>query len=129
MQFGYTIIYVDDVRATLGFYNRAFGLATRFVTDDAQYGELETGATALAFVCHAVAQSGLPAGYRPLAQDAQPAGIEVGFVCDDVDIAFERAVGSGASVIAKPVHKPWGQVVAYVRAPEGTLVELCTATH
>ncbi|RZL31926.1 MAG: VOC family protein, partial [Rubrivivax sp.] len=26
-----------------------------------------------------------------------------------------------------PVTKPWGQTVAYVRCPDGTLVELCTA--
>ena len=25
-----------------------------------------------------------------------------------------------------PITKPWGQTVAYVRAPEGTLIELCT---
>ncbi|MFQ3593593.1 MAG: VOC family protein, partial [Gemmataceae bacterium] len=25
-----------------------------------------------------------------------------------------------------PVAKPWGQVVSYVRCPDGILVELCT---
>jgi hypothetical protein len=28
--------------------------------------------------------------------------------------------------MAPPVHKPWGQVVSYVRCPDGVLVELCT---
>jgi catechol 2,3-dioxygenase-like lactoylglutathione lyase family enzyme len=127
LKFGYTIVYVEDVRATLDFYNRAFGLPTRFVTEDAQFGELETGATSLAFARHDVARDGLPSGYRPLNEDALPAGIEVGLICDDVGIAYERAVNAGAAALTPPARKPWGQIVAYVRAPEGTLVELCTA--
>ena len=60
MQFGYTILYVPDVPATLKFYEAAFGLTTRFVHECGDYGELETGSTALAFVSHR-----LPAPQRP----------------------------------------------------------------
>ena len=38
-----------------------------------------------------------------------------------------RAVQAGATLLKAPASKPWGQVVAYVRCPDGTLVELCTA--
>jgi lactoylglutathione lyase len=55
MQLGYTIIYVADVPASLAFYGKAFGLATRFLHESNTYGELETGATALAFAAHAKA--------------------------------------------------------------------------
>ena len=54
MQFGYTILYVDDVASTLAFYGKAFGLATRYMHESGSYGELETGTTALAFVSHAL---------------------------------------------------------------------------
>ena len=54
MKFGYTIVYVADVAASLAFFERAFGLATRFVHESG-YGELETGATALAFASHELA--------------------------------------------------------------------------
>ena len=37
------------------------------------------------------------------------------------------SVAAGAQALAAPVTKPWGQTVAYVRCPDGTLVELCTA--
>jgi catechol 2,3-dioxygenase-like lactoylglutathione lyase family enzyme len=127
LKFGYTIVYVDDVRATLDFYQRAFGIATRFITEGAEFGELETGATALAFCNHDTARGGLPGGYLPLAENPRPAGIEIAFVCDDVGAAFERAVAAGAVAIVAPTRKPWGQTVAYVRTPEGALVELCTA--
>ena len=39
---------------------------------------------------------------------------------------LQRALRAGAAEIAAPAAKPWGQVVSYVRCPDGTLVELCT---
>jgi catechol 2,3-dioxygenase-like lactoylglutathione lyase family enzyme len=126
MRFGYTIVYVADVPAALAFYRRAFGFETRFLHESEGYGELETGGTALAFAAHAVASGNLPGGYTPLADGAKPAGMEVGFVTDDVPAAFARAVAAGATPLSPPATKPWGQTVAYVRAPEGTLVEICT---
>lgn len=126
MRFGYTIVYVDDVEASLAFFERAFGLPRRFVAPGGGYGELETGATALAFADHATARGSLGQDYLSAAGSAQPLGIEIGLVTDDVPAAVQRAVAAGATLLHEPVAKPWGQVVAYVRAPDGTLVELCT---
>lgn len=126
MQFGYTIVYVTDVAAALDFYGRAFGFPIRFAHDSGQYGELDTGATTLAFAAHDLAGSNLPGGYQRIDPAAPPFGIEIGFVTPDVPAAVSRAVAAGASVAAEAKTKPWGQVVAYVRAPEGTLIELCT---
>jgi len=39
---------------------------------------------------------------------------------------LERAVAAGATLLNPPKTKPWGQTVASVRCPDGTLVELCT---
>ena len=47
MQLGYTILYVPNVPATLKFYEAAFGLTTRFLHESGNYGELETGSTAV----------------------------------------------------------------------------------
>ena len=55
MQLGYTLVYVADVAATVDFYERAFGLARRFVHDSGSYAEMETGATALAFAAETLA--------------------------------------------------------------------------
>ena len=49
MKFGYTILYVEDVRKTLSFYDQAFGFKTKFLHESGDFGELEIGATALAF--------------------------------------------------------------------------------
>jgi len=50
----------------------------------------------------------------------------VAFACDDVAAAFEHAVAAGATAVAEPTQKPWGQTVAYVRDGDGVIVELCT---
>jgi len=57
---------------------------------------------------------------------AQPLGIEIAFVTPDVAAAHATALAAGASEISTPEAKPWGQIVSYVRSPDGTLVELCT---
>ena len=59
LRFGYTLLYVDDVEATLAFYESALGLSKKFLNKegDLAYGELETGATTLGFVSHPLARS------------------------------------------------------------------------
>ncbi|MBW3633691.1 MAG: VOC family protein [Chloroflexi bacterium] len=126
MRFGYTILYVEDVAVAIDFYERAFGLSRRFITDDATYGELETGDTTLSFAKHTLASQFIPGGYRHNDPAEKPAGIEIGFVTDDVPAAWDAALAAGATVVSPPETKPWGQTVAYVRDPEGMLVEICT---
>jgi lactoylglutathione lyase len=126
MRFSYTIIYVADVEASLAFFERAFGLHRRFVAPGGAYGELDTGGTALAFAQHDTARGNLGHDYVVAQSSAQPLGIEIGLTTDDVAAASHRALACGATLLAAPTTKPWGQTVAYVRAPDGTLIELCT---
>lgn len=41
--YGYTILYVENVEATLAFYVKAFGFSQKFITPEKDYGELEIG--------------------------------------------------------------------------------------
>jgi uncharacterized glyoxalase superfamily protein PhnB len=124
MKFGYTIIYTADVEKSIAFFELAFGLKRRFIHESG-YGELETGNTALAFASNELGSGNLPNGYIK-ADEGKPLGIEIALVTDDVHGAFDRAVIAGAESIKAPTSKPWGQVVAYVRCPDGTLVEICS---
>jgi lactoylglutathione lyase len=126
MRFGYTIVYVADPGASLDFFERAFGLARRFLHESGGYGELDTGATTLAFAQHDTARGNLGCDYVAADASARPLGIEVGLLTNDVPDAVRRAVAAGATLLKDAGTKPWGQTVAYVRAPDGTLVELCT---
>ena len=126
VKFGYTIIYVPDVGASLDFYTQAFGLPRRFLHESGDYGELETGATTLAFASHGLGRMHFPAGHIEAHASAKPLGMEVALVTDDVAQAHQRALAAGASELVAPAATPWGQVVSYVRCPDGSLVELCT---
>ncbi len=125
MQFGYTIVYVPDVLASVEFFEKAFGLKRRFVHESG-YAEMDTGATALAFATHALGATNLPAGYVKASHSEVPLGMEIALVTDQVAQAHARAVAAGAVSLKEPVLKPWGQTVSYVRCPDGTLVELCS---
>ncbi len=126
MKFGYTIVYVPSVTEALTFYKEAFGFETRFLHDSGQYGELETGTTILAFASHEMGEMNLNGQYQKADPNAAPLGVELAFVTDDVATAYAKAIAAGASPIKAPIEKPWGQVVAYVRAKEGSLIELCS---
>lgn len=125
MKFGYTIIYVKDVHTSLAFFEKAFGLKTRFI-HESSYGELETGETTLAFAAHELGSNNLPTGYVAVDSSSQPLGIEIALITDSVAEAHQRAIAAGAVSINEPVIKPWGQTVSYIRCPDGTLVELCS---
>jgi catechol 2,3-dioxygenase-like lactoylglutathione lyase family enzyme len=124
IQFGYVILYVQDVKAALTFYENAFGVAQRFFHESGMYGELETGATALAFAHEEFTPT---ANLIELSRASKKAAAaEVAFVVPDVAAAYAKALAAGATPAVEPVVKPWGQTVAYVRDPSGFLVELCT---
>ena len=124
MKFGYTIIYTENVTQSIEFFENAFGLKRRFIHESG-YGELETGSTALAFASNELGKSNLPDGYIQANGD-KPLGIEIALVTEDVGAAYTKALSAGAISIKEPLAKPWGQIVAYVRCPDGTLVEICT---
>ena len=124
--FGYTIIYVPDVGASIAFYERAFGVKRRFVGEDNLYGELDTGTTTLSFSSYEMATTLLPDGVALHDAGGRPAPVEIAFVTDDVQGQFDTAVGAGATPVAKPEEKPWGQTVSYVRDPDGVLIEICS---
>ena len=124
MRFGYAIAYVREVKKSVAFYERAFGLKRRFVDESGQYAEMQTGETTLAFASNELGHSNLPGGSRENDPAEPPAGVEIAFVAEDVGAAFRSALEAGATKVAEPKTKPWGQAVAYVRDPDGVLVEI-----
>lgn len=126
MKFGYCIFYVESVDSTLRFFETAFQQKIRFLHESGMYGELETGETVLAFASHEMGDANFGSEYRRLDQETKLVGMEIAMVTDDVASAFSRAIDAGATEISPPASKPWGQVVAYVKTPQGILVEICS---
>lgn len=128
LKLGYTILYVENVKETVNFYQKAFGLKVKFLHESGVYAEMETGATTLAVAAEDFAVSnGIT--FSPNRVNRLPAGFEVGLITNDVHRAFEVAVKEGAKEIIAPVKKPWGQIVSYVTDNNGILFEICSAVN
>lgn len=121
-QLAWTVIYVSDVSASLALYTEAFGLTVGFEHPGGDYAEFATGATALALCERALAadSTGLA-----LEGSASPHG-NITLVVGNVAAAFSHAVTAGATPIAEPVTKPWGQESSYVADLDGNLIELAS---
>ena len=125
MKFGYTIIYVPDVPASLRFFEDAFGFARRFLHESNTYGELETGETTLAFAASELADLHFEGGVIPAAASARPLGVEIAFVTQDVAGAHVRASTRARPSSARQ-RPSLGARSCPVRCPDGSLVELCS---
>lgn len=126
IKFAYTIFYVKDVTRTISFYEKAFGFQRKFISENNEYGELITGDTTLSFASIELGKSNLTKGFLESDVNAKPFGMEIGFTTDDVDATLSAALSAGASEVEKAKVKPWGQTVAYVKDPDGFLIEICT---
>ncbi len=126
VNFGYTILYVNDVVKSIEFYEKAFGFKRKFVTTDNDYGELETGQTTISFASKKLAGANLKNGFTESDLKNKPFATELGFVTETVNEVIETAKKSGATILEAPKQKPWGQTVAYLRDIDGFLIEICT---
>ncbi|MDH5361225.1 MAG: VOC family protein [Gammaproteobacteria bacterium] len=126
VKFGYTINYVADVDKALSFFEDTFEMKRRFLTEENDYGELETGETVLAFASHELGQTNIDCGYISATDSKQPLGTEIVLVSEDVYEIHENAINNGAEELNAPEKKSWGQTVSYLRCPSGILLELCT---
>jgi len=126
VKFGYAISYVPSVERSLSFFEDVFDMKRRFITDEKDYGELDTGGTVLAFATHDLGKSNFSGGYVSASDSEIPLGIEIALIMDSVDEFHDKAIKHGAVELKAPEAKPWGQTVSYVRCPSGILLELCT---
>ena len=106
-------------------FERAFGLAPRFLHESGTYGELDTGTTTLAFADHALGHANFPGGHVAAHSSDKPLGMEIAFVTPMFPQPTNKRCATVPELAARRPG-PWGQTVSYVRCPDGTLVELCT---
>ena len=126
IKFKYTIFYVQEVAKTIAFYENAFGFKRAFISPDNSYGELNTGETTLSFASVELAKTNLSGGFTESDLKEKVFGMEIGLTTDDVNKTVQSAIDAGATLLELAKTKPWGQEVAYVRDPDGFLIEICT---
>ena len=129
LHFRCTALFVPDVPETVEFYQKAFGLALRYMHPSSGYAELDTGETLLAFVGESFIETTSLLGglsYRPSRADAAAPAEFVALVSTDLEADWRRALAAGATIVKAPEPKPWGQTTGYLRDVNGVIVELCT---
>lgn len=112
---------VEDLDRSLVFYVDILGLPLGHRSGP--YAQLDTGTTRLSLFERGAMADTLGVGRLDPPTQSAP-GFEIGFKVDDVDAAFADLTTAGAAAVAPPTTRPWGQRTAYLRDPDGHLVEL-----
>lgn len=116
----YVILIVQDLDRSLVFYTEVLGLRLGHRSGD--YAQLDTGVTRLALYTRSAMAKTLGMSLERPSSNAP--GFEIGFKVNDVDAAVGELVARGASPVVSPTDRFWGQRTAYVRDPDGHLIEL-----
>lgn len=116
----YVVLVVEDLERSLGFYTGVLGLTLGHRSGP--FAQLSTGATRIALFERRAMMKTL--GFAIRAPDPDAPGFELGFKVQNVDTAYAELVGAGAPSVTPPTDREWGQRTAYVRDPDGHLIEL-----
>jgi len=124
MKLSYVILYVQDIKTSIMFYQKAFGLKHQFIHESGDYAEMDTGVTTLAFCSHSLAKNLVDREYHHASLQGLSLGSQITLEPDDVKRAYEKAIEAGAKPVSEPKVKPWGFEVAILQDVDGHIVEL-----
>jgi lactoylglutathione lyase len=116
----YVILIVQDLDRALAFYTEILGLKLGHRSGD--YAQLDTGVTRLALYTRSAMAKTLGMSLEMPRSNAP--GFELGFKVEDVDAAVNELMPRGAALAVPPEDRFWGQRTAYIRDPDGHLIEL-----
>ncbi len=119
----YLVLIVAEIDPSLDFYVGTLGLKLQHRSGP--YAQLDTGRTRLALYERDAMAKTLGVE-RLAAPDTAAPGFEIGFKVVDADAAYADLLAAGAEAAAPPADRHWGQRTAYVRDPDGHLIELAT---
>lgn len=122
IHFAFTKLVVTDLDRCAAFYSEVFGLREQYRVratiggrpiDEILYEASAPGGGTFVLLRFADGSG------------ASPAGVISGFVTDEVDVLFDRAVAAGATVV-DPLHDApeHGVRVGFLGDPEGRLIEV-----
>jgi catechol 2,3-dioxygenase-like lactoylglutathione lyase family enzyme len=118
----YAVLIVADLERAVRFYSECVGIQLEKRSATGHYAQLNTGTTRVGLYSREGMAKTL--GLTLEAPSPTAPGFALGFNGGDVDAAYARLIAGGASAAVAPENRPWGQRTAWVRDPDGHLVEL-----
>lgn len=111
-------LLADDFAVTFAFYAEGLGLPVLYGTAEGPYAELSAGTASIGLASRA----GIP-GIDPAAPPAGDRAIVV-LEAEPLDDTLAALRGRGLEIEDAQDRRVWGIRVAYVRDPDGRLLEL-----
>jgi lactoylglutathione lyase len=120
-------LFVDDVDASIRFYERALGF--RVVRREADYASLELGGAVLGLAPIAKLPAGGegPGFTRVRLAGVRGAGVEIVLEVPDVDAAAKAVVKAGYRLLEPLRERPWGLRDFRVVDPDGYYLRITHA--
>ena len=125
-----TILYVEDLAASLEFYRDVLGFAEtyRFPPGDAaEFVALSLGGATTSGIALAAVTDGQIGAHGQVIRPQAGRQFELCVYTDDVDRAIDWLRSRGVPVLVAPADQPWGERMAYVADPGGHPVMVCAA--
>ena len=116
----FPIVHVDAMAPVLAFYRDVFAaeVAHQFPEEgDPDYLTLTIGRSSLA-----LGLGTSPTMYGEMPLPASGHAVDLCVYVPDLDAAVAAAPHSGGQVAVPPTDTPWGERVAYLRDPQGTMI-------
>jgi catechol 2,3-dioxygenase-like lactoylglutathione lyase family enzyme len=112
-------LFVDDIEASIRFYERALGF--RVIRREAEYASLERGGAALGLgsITALPADGEGPGFTRSRLAGVRGAGVEIVLEVGDVGAALEAVERAGHRVVEPLRDRPWGLRDFRVVDPDG----------
>ena len=121
-RFGFTKLVVVDLEAAATFYEAVFGVEEQHRVHSAIGGRpIEE------IICAAADPGAATLVLLRFTDQSSPSNSELilGFITDDIDALFERALAAGGAVVHTVENRPeHGVKVGFVTDPEGHLIEV-----
>ncbi len=123
-KFTYTRLLVSDFKACFRFYRDVMGFQPTFGNEDDVYADFNTGQVVIALFDRSLMSNAIGTTHLPADVAVQDKMCLI-FAVEDVDAVCQQLKERGVPLLTEAAdHPDWGLRSAYLRDPEGNLIEI-----
>jgi catechol 2,3-dioxygenase-like lactoylglutathione lyase family enzyme len=123
-KYAYTRLLVSNFKACFLFYRDVMGFQATYGTENDTYADFNTGGVSIALFDRLEMSKAVGTSHLPGDANTQDRVCLI-FAVEDVDAACQQLKTQGIPLTASPSdHPDWGIRSAYVRDPDGNLIEI-----